>query len=229
MRTEWSDGRQMYKVVRPIPELPDLRPGDYVVVQPGKRLAAMWRELDSRYEVVLGATEGPGAALQGPIPFKDPGKDTPKPGKGTWEDEGEQWQGGSFNSDGTMRSEDWKRDSGVSPTEQQNAPQVEPSAQFSYNTETAAKREKEAKKYPTLDAWLEALARGKIRAPAPFGPPAYRLLCNSSEKKAREFMAKHEARVRRWPRMCKCGEVFTGSLTSSHRPRCPKCGGKGSA
>lgn len=147
---------------------------------------------------------------------------------GTWENEGENWQGGSFNPDGSKQSEEWKDGGQTVPpsnlpaTPRRNDYRLHVEAD---NRQTAGRRAQEAEKYPTLDLWLAAEARGRIRAPSPRSGTSARILIRDAHGHTvmSAFVKKTEARQRRWPRLCRtCGNEFAGARLIRAR-RCEAC------
>jgi hypothetical protein len=68
---------EVYEVLRLIPGLPSVLPGDQIVLYRGHR-ASLWRRL--RLEIVVGATKGPRAALRSlPLKSETPQSSPPSP------------------------------------------------------------------------------------------------------------------------------------------------------
>ncbi len=91
----------------------------------------------------------------------------------------------------------------------------------------AAMAAQEASRYPTLDAWLDAEARGELKAPATEEPWAHNLLRNGSSTPtaaSRRWADTFNRLDDRWPRACRaCGGEFTWEQTKRNRVRCPAC------
>ena len=152
---------------------------------------------------------------------------------GTWENEGEEWRGGSFNPDGSKRSEDWKDGRQDSPRPPQ--PQLAPDGKAAWlsrhhaacdaeDRKGAPAREREFARYPTLDLWLDAERAGKLSAPPIKERIGVRgLLSNGGRGPLSKYLDQQTVRLQRWPRPCRtCGKEFTGTKNAR---RCPACGG----
>ena len=189
-------------MIRPIRGL-DAEVGDVILLYDDR--AALYRDLN------LSAAR---AAVEGPewvAPLPDSGTPT-LPDQGSWENEGDEWKG--------------REPPQVAPAPRPSNHRLAVDAE---NRATAGQREREAEKYPTLDLWLEAEARGKIRAPAPKSGTTARVLISREHGMAAltVFLKAREARIRRRVRVCKvCGGEFTGSMAETDTIRCPKCGGR---
>ena len=152
----------------------------------------------------------------------------------TWENEGENWQGGSFNPDGSKRSEEWKdgRQDNPRPPQPQPAPDGHAAWLSRYHARCDAEdrkgapaREREFALYPSLDLWLEAERKGLLRAPPIEERIGVRRLLHDDRgaRALSKYLDQQTVRLQRWPRLCRtCGNEFTGTRNAR---RCRACGG----